>query len=200
MQCPSSHGQPHGRREVGHTWTHFRTLCTHWPCSAAVSSFHSTAQEKQTLSVIPEPGLFLPLIGRLDPGYKNAKRSTNIKLALNSNDFFFPFPFNWREREKKMLHVASFPWPTISSIKLQKQCFEMLEDADRKLKKRPYTKVKNVFLEGELWQGTVESWQWELVATENLMRFGCHVAVTGIYTTSKQTDSLVRVKELCKCL
>lgn len=26
----------------------------------------------------------------------------------------------------------------------------MLEDADRKLKKRPYTKVKNVFSDGEL--------------------------------------------------
>lgn len=122
------------------------------------------------------------------------------KVSTELKWFFFPFPFNWREREKKMLHVASFPWPTISSIKLQKQCFEMLEDADRKLKKRPYTKVKNVFLDGELWQGTVESWQREFVATENLMRFGCHVAVTGIHSTSKQTDSLVRVKEICKCL
>lgn len=56
---------------------------------AALSSFHSTAQERQILRLTPEPWLFLPLIVRLDPGYRNGKRSTNIKLALNSNEFFF---------------------------------------------------------------------------------------------------------------
>ena len=144
MQCPSSHGQPHGRREMGRTWTHFRTLHTlALLCSGLFLPLHSTGKAD---SATPESALFLPSIGRLDPGYKNAKRSTNIKLALSSNDFFFPLSLSTEGRDrKKMLHVASFPWPTISSIKLQKQCFEMLEDADRKLKKRPYTKVKNVF-------------------------------------------------------
>lgn len=72
------------------------------PAGAAVPSFHSTAQERQILSIAPEWGLFLPLIGRLDPGYRNVKRSTNMELALNPNDFFFPFPFiEGREKKKK---------------------------------------------------------------------------------------------------
>ena len=57
---------------------------------------------KGRLSVTPEAALFLPSIGRLDPGYKNAKRSTNIKSAQSSDDFFFPFPFQLKgETEKK---------------------------------------------------------------------------------------------------
>lgn len=174
MQCPSSHGQPHGRCEVGHTWTCFRKLCAYCPCFAAVSSFHSTAQERQILSITPEPRLFLPLIGRLDPGYRNVKRSTNIKLTLNSNDFFLSLSLKGETKKKKeKLHVASFPWPKTNSIKLQKQCFEMLEDADRKLKKDFTQKLKMFFGGRAAWRGTVESWQWELVATENIMRSGC---------------------------
>lgn len=38
---------------------------------AALSSSHSTAQERQILRLTPEPWLFLPLIVRVDPGYRN---------------------------------------------------------------------------------------------------------------------------------
>lgn len=147
MQCPDSHEQPHGRQEVGHTWTCFRKFWAHLTCFAAITPFHFTAQERLILSITPEPWLFLPLIVRLDPGYRNVKGSTNIKLALNSNDFFFPFPFT-EGREKKKKKKASFSWPTTNSIKLQKQCFEMLEDTDRKLKKDFTQKLKMSFFGG----------------------------------------------------
>lgn len=116
---------------------------------AALSSFHATAQEKQILRLTPEPWLFLPLIVRLDPGYRNGKRSTNIKLALNSSEFFF-LSLSLKGEKKQKLHMASFSWPTTNSIKLQKQCFEMLEDADRKLKKDFTQKLKTSFSEGGL--------------------------------------------------
>lgn len=200
MQCSNSHEQPHGRGEVGHTWTCSGGFCTHLTCSAAISSFHRTAQERPILRLTPGPWLFLPLIARLDPGYRNVKGSTNMQLALNSNEFFFPLSLLLKGERKNKASHASFSWPTTNSIKLQEQCFEMLEDADRKLKKGFAQKLKTSFLEGGWWQGRVGPWQWELMATKKIIRFGCHAVVTGMYSTSKRIYLLVRVREIYKFL
>lgn len=145
MKCPNSQKRTRGRLDVGppeHAWGNG----THAPGLAVTSSFHCTAQEKQILSITPEPWLFLPLMVMLDPGYRNVKWSTNTKRTLKSNDFFFLSPLLKGEgKKKKKLHLASFPWPATNSIKLQKQCFEMLEDADRKLKKDFTQKLKTCF-------------------------------------------------------
>lgn len=127
-----------GKREAGYTWT----------CLG--SAAHPALQPLflplcRTGKANPGPRLFLLSAIRLDPGYRNAKWSTNTELALSPNEFFFsPFPY-WRERGKKK--KKSFTW--LPFLDLQQIPLNFKNNASRCWRMqtgnwRLYTKVKNV--------------------------------------------------------